>query len=247
MKKIIGLVIAAIAVIALTAGGTMAYFSDTGKSASNAVQAGTLYLTGGGTKVITSTVAGNALANGTVQDEVTTLAPTGTINTGNYLSIKFINMANTTTGFPSTHVRDLTGTVVSTPGDLGIKGQMACWLTKNSGESAPVQNDIELTPATGTAPVAGTASVLGASPSLTYYPIAQYIGKTSTGYATTDTEYFNNACAAAMAANTYYFHITWKLPDNGKNNDGTGDDNIQGVKVAFDIYFTLATVNNPYP
>ena len=49
MKKIIGLAIAGVMVLAMVAGGTMAWFSDTEDSASNAIAAGTLDLTWNGT------------------------------------------------------------------------------------------------------------------------------------------------------------------------------------------------------
>ena len=59
MKKIIGLIIAALLVIAMVAGGTIAYFSDTETSVGNVFTAGTIDLSINGQNPWTARIDGS--------------------------------------------------------------------------------------------------------------------------------------------------------------------------------------------
>ena len=242
MKKIIALSMAAIVIISVAGIGTYAYFSDTAKSASNAITAGTLYLTPGFSSNLPFITVANtaAVPTGTGQDEVTTLQPQGTITTGNYLSMKIANLTLTSSGFPTGLVHDLTGTVV-TAGDLGKYAQAAIWLTHTISETAPASGDIELVPP-GTldgAHHAGTTLAMTGS-NMAYYTWNNYVDQLS-AYTTADYATWDNALGAAMGSTTWYVHVTWKIPEGGVT-----DSVYQGLKIASDFYFTLATSNAPY-
>jgi predicted ribosomally synthesized peptide with SipW-like signal peptide len=243
MKKIIALSIAAIVIISIAGMGTYAYFSDTAKSASNEITAGTLYLTPGFSSNLPFMTVANTAAvptAGSGQDEVTTLQPQGSVNTGNYLSIKIANLTLTSTGFPTGLVHDLNGTVV-TAGDLGKYAQAAIWLTHTPSETTPVSGDIELLPP-GTldgAHHAGTTLTMTGS-NEAFYTWNNYVDQAS-AYTTSDYATWDNVLGAAMGSTEWYFHVTWKIPEGGVT-----DSVYQGLKIASDFYFTLATSNAPY-
>jgi predicted ribosomally synthesized peptide with SipW-like signal peptide len=245
MKKIIGLAIAAIAVVVLASGGTFAYFSDTQKSSGDSIQAGTVTLSTTATSYFTSTFSTKAYpTNGTIGHEVITLTPGGGTNavTGCYLSIKLANVNNVITGFPTPAPHDLTGAAV-TAGDLGLGTTLAIWLSPTTTGATPAANDIQLIiPAA--AAHAGTPTSLGSGPSaLTYSDWAHTMGKT-TSYNNGDSAYWNNATLGAAIDNSHpwYLHVSWKLPESGT----AADNQYQGLKLTSDWYFTLSTVNNPY-
>lgn len=91
MKKIIGLTIAAILVIGLVAGGTLAYFSDTETSTANVFTAGTLDLKTNDVDSVTATWTDTNMApGGTAVNASIILKNSGTL-AANHIEIKFSN------------------------------------------------------------------------------------------------------------------------------------------------------------
>jgi len=80
MKKILGLTIAALLVMALVGGGTWAYFSDTETSTGNILTAGTLDLNIDGANVAVTTVSLSDQAPGTPGTGSNTLANVGSLS-----------------------------------------------------------------------------------------------------------------------------------------------------------------------
>jgi predicted ribosomally synthesized peptide with SipW-like signal peptide len=251
MKKIIGLAIAALIVIAVAGVGSFAYFSDTEKAAGNAITAGTLYLTPSATKVISLAADTNGtLAPGTGStDEKISLAPVGTINTGNYLSLKMTNLYDNATGYVNTGsnslVHDLSGTAIShTAGDLGTKAKLLMWLSTSSSSSAPANGDIVLVPPASTNGLGTMHTWAGGDSYATLSKTwAAYTGQTASPLSSGSTNYaaWDNSLGAQMGTTTWYFHCTWSFPD-----DTVNDNVYQGVALSYDLYFTLATSNAPY-
>ncbi len=93
MKKILGLTVAALLVMALVGGGTWAYFSDTEASTDNSLTAGTLDLNidGGNTAVTTFSVTDKA--PGDSGNGSSTLANAGSLN--GELDVTFSAITNT--------------------------------------------------------------------------------------------------------------------------------------------------------
>jgi len=121
MKKILGLTVAALIVIALVGAGTWAYFSDTETSANNSLTAGTLDLNvdGGNTAVTTFSVTGKA--PGDSGSGSTTLASVG--NLSGELDVVFSAITNT--GGTSGEFGDSTG-------NLGGVAQIAVYIDVDS-------------------------------------------------------------------------------------------------------------------
>ena len=241
MKKIIGLAVAAIAVMVLVAGGTFAYFSDTEKWAGNSISAGTLYLTGGSTAFFTANNTGISPSSST-QDEVVTLAPTNTTSVSDYLSIKISNLTSSAANFPTNKVHDINGNTI-TAGDFGKYAKVAIWLCTHAG-STPQAGDLELNvPGTlnGTVHTPTTLTTALTGSTLTYYVWDNYVANTS--YTNADYCYWNNVLGASMGTTTWYLHATWQFPES---SDSTSNNPYQGVSLASDFLFTLATINNPY-
>ena len=121
MKKILGLTVAALIVIALVGAGTWAYFSDTETSANNSLTAGTLDLNvdGGDAAVTTFSVTGKA--PGDSGSGSTTLASAG--NLSGELDVAFSAITNT--GGTSGEFGDSTG-------NLGGVAQIAVYIDVDS-------------------------------------------------------------------------------------------------------------------
>ena len=121
MKKILGLTVAALIVIALVGAGTWAYFSDTENSANNSLTAGTLDLNvdGGDAAVTTFSVTGKA--PGDSGNGSTTLASAG--NLSGELDVAFSAITNT--GGTSGEFGDSTG-------NLGAVAQIAVYIDVDS-------------------------------------------------------------------------------------------------------------------
>ena len=124
MKKILGLAIAALIVIALVGAGTWAYFSDTESSTNNSLTAGTLDLTvdGGNTAVTTFSVTGKA--PGDSGSGSTTLANAG--NLSGELDVTFSAITNT--GGSSGEFGDSNG-------NLGAVAQIAVYVDVDSSDT----------------------------------------------------------------------------------------------------------------
>ncbi len=139
MKKILGLTIAALLVMALVGGGTWAYFSDPEYSSGNMLTAGTLDLTldGGNADIEVIEASVSNVAPGDSNSEYVTLAAAGTL--AGELDILFSVITNVN-GSGGTEY-ELAGS-----GELGANATIAVWIdvdesgTWNTG-------DIELEPA----------------------------------------------------------------------------------------------------
>jgi predicted ribosomally synthesized peptide with SipW-like signal peptide len=258
MRKIIGLAIAALMLMALAGGGTLAFFSDTEDASGNQIQAGSIDLTPDTTHFFTTSAHYNNIKPGTTYDEYIILTPeTGTtmINTDNYLSIQMKNAWVDQSGFLTLvganklHKLDGTAYVSGDVGDMGKGTKVVLWLSTSSS-GTPAGTDIVLIPGlnggtTGTFTSifsSTTWSTIWSHGNITNYNYAGYFNKSSSSTATnTDTYSWNNVLGAEMGTTTWYFHVTYNFP----NGDST-DNKYQAEKVNSDFYFTLATVNNPY-
>jgi spore coat-associated protein N len=117
MKKILGLMVAALLVIALVGGGTWAYFSDTEQSTNNSLTAGILDLTVDGVNTAVTTFSEGAVAPGESGSGSTTLANAGSM--AGELDIAFSTITNT----DGTPVEFGVGS-----GELGGVAEMAVYL-----------------------------------------------------------------------------------------------------------------------
>jgi len=93
MKKILGLTVATLLVIAMVGGGTWAYFSDTETSASNSLTAGTLDLNIDSGDTAVTTFAVTNVVPGDSGNGSNTLANVGDLN--GELDIQFSTITNT--------------------------------------------------------------------------------------------------------------------------------------------------------
>jgi len=124
MKKIFGLMIAALMVIAMVGGGTWAYFSDIEQSTNNSLTAGTLDLNiNGGNTVVTMFSVSN-VAPGDSGNGNCTLTNVG--NLGGELDIEFSAITNT--GGTSGEYGDSTG-------NLGAAAEIAVYVDVDSSDS----------------------------------------------------------------------------------------------------------------
>jgi len=133
MKKIMGLAVAAILIIALASGGTWAFFSDTESSANNSLSAGVLDLTADGGDAAVTTFSVSGKGPGDSGSGSTTLANAGDMS--GELDITFSSI--TSTGGATGEFGDSVGNLDSvaeiaiyvdvdasgtwTDGDIGLK------------------------------------------------------------------------------------------------------------------------------
>jgi spore coat-associated protein N len=95
MKKILGLTVAALLVMAMVSGGTWAYFSDTESSTNNSLTAGTLDLNIDGGNVAVTTFTTSAVAPGDNGSGSSTLSNAGGSSITGELDITFSAITNT--------------------------------------------------------------------------------------------------------------------------------------------------------
>jgi predicted ribosomally synthesized peptide with SipW-like signal peptide len=256
MKKIIGLSIAAIIIIALAGGSTFAFFSDTAKSSDNQIQAGSLYLTANNTAFFQTATQFNNIKPGTTYDEYLVLTPGGTITSNNTLSIQMKNMWVDQSGFlalvsPIAKLHKLDGTAYQTTeaGDLGKGTKVVFWLSTGSSPT-PSGSDIVIKPGvnggslgTFTSVFSSTSwSAIWISSAIANYNYAGYFNVANSPTIANTSEYHWNNVLVAMATTPYYFHVTFNFPDSGSYTDNI----FQAEKVTTDLYFTLATTTTPY-
>jgi len=213
MKKIIGLSVAALLIIATVGFGTWAYFSDTEESQGNAVAAGTLDLT---------LTGGSGSPNYSILTGLTNKAPgdSGSL----YATIKNIG---TLTG----ELDIATGAVTNTGGaggsqyedgvgNLGGEAQIVIWIDADKSTSF-TDNDIIL-PYNSSTPVVRTAGS-PATIDAYYATVDSYASKSWGGTAGVKTMDQNDE---------HYVYISWKVPTTAGNN-------IQGDSFSFTVTFTL--------
>jgi predicted ribosomally synthesized peptide with SipW-like signal peptide len=125
MKKILGLMVAALLVIMMVGGGTWAYFSDTESSANNSLAAGTLDLNINGDNEAVTTFSVDNKAPGDSGNGSSTLTNVGSLD--GELDIVFSEVTNTG-GSGGTQFEDGVG-------DLGGKAEMAVFVDVDSDEA----------------------------------------------------------------------------------------------------------------
>ena len=189
MKKILGLTVAALLIIALVGGGTWAYFSDTESSTDNSLTAGVLDLTVDGVNVAVTTFSEGAAAPGDSGSGSTTLANAGSM--AGELDISFSAITNTA-GAGGTEFEGGSG-------ELGGVAEIAVYLDVNQNATFDA-GDIELN-TTGANPYANPGNT-----TLDYATINSY---GSVSY---------NAVLASMAAPAADdFIVLWQVPTTADN------------------------------
>ena len=121
MKKILGLTVTAIIVMALVGGGTWAYFSDPETSTNNALTAGTLDLTLDGADDPVTMFSIGSVYPGDSGNGTTLLANSGTQGE---LDISVVAVNNT----ESTGSTEFESDVIGTGGELGSVAELAIFL-----------------------------------------------------------------------------------------------------------------------
>jgi predicted ribosomally synthesized peptide with SipW-like signal peptide len=232
MKKILVLSIALIAVIALTAGGTWAYFNDVVKSEGNTITAGTLFLTVGGT-----TGTGH-FAIGTDGQ----LKPGSHGHAGNYaittngtikgdLYAKAVNLVNDENGTNPAEIKAGDDNPDVNGGELGGLLQIAIWVDKNGNGTYQSGIDYYIN-STGGVSNGGTAgSIDGNLPDAAYTAantlVGAFIGST--------------ALDSDLSIGTYgSVYVEYNFPTTSGDHFAVNTDNItQGDDVKFDLQFAL--------
>ncbi len=221
MKKILGLALAAVLVMAMVGGGTWAYFSDTETSSDNLITAGTLDLKIGATGAeadVNYTILSAGISNATpgdAEDDYASIKYSGTV-TDNYLGVEIdaITHGGGTLTEPETDAGD-----GANAGSLGGKVKVGFWIDTdaNGWEDGDyyLKND-----GTGWGQRAAGSPV--AAPLELISSFSEEIG---TQYSI-DADFADNT--------TWRFYIAWQFP----NGDAT-DNVCQGDTVDFDIILTV--------
>lgn len=218
MKKILGLTIAALLVMALVGGGTWAYFSDVETSSGNLLTAGTLDLTLGGT---TQTFSLSGVTPGDLADpqvDVDLTSAAGSINANLSISIGAVTNYENGQNDPETDANlGNDQTLGATDGELGGLVKIAIWVDEGDDGWDDI-NDYYLTSSQTTVAWTSGSTV----PSGAYETIDSFASKTWA-----DIE-------AMAASDVVYFKISYDFPEGGVT------DNIaQSDSCVFDITFTL--------
>ena len=217
MKKIIGLAVAALIIMATVGFGTWSYFSDTETSTNNAVAAGTLTLSVNG-----------AYSNVTMLSGLTNKAPGDSgsayvtlVNTGS-LPGKFGLQTSTVTntqnsGIPKYGISGLGATA------LGTEALLAVWVDTNA--NGLLDNGEYWLKSDGTIQTwAGGNSTTVADSGSTATLYATYNSYASLTWA--------NIIANMTASQTIRFYLSWILPTTAGNE-------IQGASTSVSLTFTL--------
>ena len=222
MKKILGLAVAAMMVMAMVGAGTWAFFSDTEQSAGNILTAGILDLTTGGTTTTFS--LGPLIPGDSADPEVdVTLTNSASSTIAADLSISTGAVTNNENGVGDPESDAALGndtTAGATEGELGSLVTIAIWLDPDdSGDWTT--GDFYLTSA-----LAKVAWVSGTTvPAAAYETIDSFASKTW------------NAAAVGVnlaAGGATYFKMSYDWTDGGVT-----DNAAQGDDATFDVTFTL--------
>jgi spore coat-associated protein N len=214
MRKILGLTLAAMLVLALAGIGTWAFFSDVESSSGNILTAGSLDLTidGGNSDVQLLTSSIGNIVPGDSGNASCVLANVGTIAAE--LDIAILNLTNDTV--TTVDCEDDDGT--DDGGDLGEEVDMVLWIDADeSGDFS--DGDIELNHTGANAYNASTNTTLD------MVAIDNYDGVSwDAAFASLDENGGTNPAVT--------FKLDWDLPD-------ATDNSIMTDTVTFDIEFTL--------
>ena len=194
MKRILGLTVAALLVIAMVGGGTWAYFSDTESSTNNSLTAGTLDLTVNGVNTAVTTFSEAAVVPGDSGNGSTTLANAGSL--AGELDITFSVISNT----PGAGGGEYEGGT----GELGGVALMTAYLDINQNATFDT-GDIELNTTGANIYDAATNN------SLDYATINSY-GSVS----------YNEVIASMASSAADDFIVLWQVPV-GADNTIQGD------------------------
>ena len=242
MKKILGLTIAAILVIAMVAAGTFAYFNDTEASTGNLITAGTLNLVPAMNGAITGT-SGTYAQSPTLADGVDGHVTFDKVSPGNTGTVEWVlynsgnlagnlSLAASTVSFnENTDNQPETVAIASNAGvNLGLGDLMGVWVQVGIGTSqataeAAMTNKLGTT--TGYVPLSGLQTAL--------------------------TSITTQAMAASGGSNYVVIKINWKLATDllkagtdgifGTGDDVAVNDNIiQGDSATINVSFIFSQV-----
>ncbi|MFC1897774.1 TasA family protein [Chloroflexota bacterium] len=163
MKKILGLTVAAVLVMALVGGGTWAYFSDVETSTGNVLTAGTLDLdiNSGDSNYVILTANITDVAPGVSASDSTTLSASGTLTGELDITMTSIDSEENTIIVDAESVGGPDTTEAAGEGELDANTWMAFWLDYD-GVGSWSTNDVGLNSSSGTytfsAATTGTAT-----------------------------------------------------------------------------------------
>ena len=221
MKKILGLTIAALLVMALVGGGTWAYFSDT-ETGTGSITAGTLDITAGGTTTFSLTNQAPGIAATTGID--LSLTNNGSIIGNLEIALSgLLNPENTASAIELLQGGETTGNG-PTDGELGGLVEIAIWIDRdNDGTWSSL--DSYLPPLGGAAVVWVSGSVV---PSAAWDDIDAVVGGAGWSAA-------NVGVAIPAGGGVEDFILEDRWLDSGTNSDNIA----QSDGVSFDIDFTV--------
>ena len=223
MKKIIGLAISAVIMIAVTGLGTWAYYSDEEMSNSNNITAGTMDLKLGGGDSSISILA--SLENKAPGDEA------GDLRNPDIPYVTLTN-AGTLPGWLTVSISDVENShvVSSEPGDLFPDGelgetcQIAPWIDVGNGSGGGPDGEFDVN--TDYALTSGESWVKTA---LQWDEVNDFGGVAGQDW--------THIIESMAVGDTYRFYLPWKIPYTAGNE-------IQGDKFSFDITFVLDQIHD---
>ena len=212
MKKIIGLTIAALLLIATVAGGTWAYFQDTETSANNNITAGTLDLKINTADANVDIIA--ALENKKPGDADMTPGPFGALSNAGSLAGKLSIASGAVTNTESTGSTEFENDAIGGAGvgELGAQVKIAPWIDLDSDGTFDAAADIALKSDGSTSTAALQWDYVNAFASKNY----------------------SNVVASFAAAGTARFYLPWEF-----ENPGSAVNTAQGDKFSIGFTFTL--------
>lgn len=224
MKKILGLAVAAMMVMAMVGAGTWAFFSDTEQSAGNILTAGILDLTTGGTTTTFS--LGPLIPGASADPEVdVTLTNSASSTIAADLSISIGAVVNNENGVGDPESDALLGndtTSGATQGELGSLVDIAIWLDADDS---------------GTWTTGDSYLISGGT--IQAWQAAEGPAMPAAAYETIDS--FSSASWTALtlgvnltSGSSTYFKMSYDW-----TNGGVTDNAAQGDDATFDVTFTL--------
>lgn len=217
-RKIIGLSLAAIILLALTATGTWAFFRDTETGSGNSLAAGTLDLQVGNFDPMTEKIDFSGVKPGDAGDAAAwSIRNTGSISGHLSISAGAVNNDENVRSEVETASGDSTDNV----GELGGMLTVALWM--DSGTSGWSSGDYYLDPSGS-----GLAKVVWSGeptlPAAAYFTLNTYSAKSSASLQT--------ITSGTVPPN---FRVNYNFPESG-----AGDNQSQSDSCNFDLIFTLS-------